>query len=214
MLIGVAGFPCAGKGVVTDILREKGFTTISLSDILREATDVLGMERTRQNLVDLAVFVREKASGETLAKEAIRRVGTSNAVLESVRHPDEVKALKDSRGMFLFVVADAKKRFERMSERAREKDPSTWEAFLLHELIEHGVSDGAGQRIADCRNLADHVIENNGSLEELKERVEELLSKIDGQEKPAQLHDVPSENHSSGTETVSEDIDRVLYDRN
>lgn len=62
-----------------------------------------------------------------------------------------------------------------MIARNREKDPSTWNDFLKEEGQQEGTGKGSGLRIKDCEEMADIVIENNGTFEELRERVEKIL---------------------------------------
>ena len=175
MFLGITGYPCAGKGEAANILKDRGFRTISISDVLREKLREMSVPVTREHLVELANFIRERAGNGALMKMTIERIGTSNTIIESIRHPDEVLELKKAGGKFFFITAEPKTRFERIKERKREEDPQTWETFLKHELIEAGKGEGSGQRIRDCELMADTTIENNGTIEELKQKIDKIL---------------------------------------
>ncbi|MBI4139912.1 AAA family ATPase [Candidatus Woesearchaeota archaeon] len=175
MIWGITGYPCAGKGEVSNILKERGFTTLALSDLLRERLKILGVEITRQNLIDIANFMRERMDNNILMKIALQKIGANNVIIEGIRHPEEVKELKKYEGKLIFIQAAQEVRFARMIARNREKDPSTWNDFLKEEGQQEGTGKGSGLRIKDCEEMADIVIENNGTFEELRERVEKIL---------------------------------------
>ncbi len=175
MIWGITGYPCAGKGEVSNILKERGFATITLSDLLRERLKILGVESTRQNLIDIANFMRERAGSNILMKIALQKAGVNNVIIEGIRHPEEVKELKNYGGKLIFIQAAQEVRFARMIARNREKDPSTWDDFLKEERQQEGTGRGSGLRIKDCEEMADITIENNGTFEELREQVEKIL---------------------------------------
>jgi dephospho-CoA kinase len=75
------------------------------------------------------------------------------------------------------IQAPPRLRFERSRLRARGGDPETFDAFLARERQENS-SDPAGQQLAATFALADHVIPNDGDLEALRSRVEELLASL------------------------------------
>ena len=73
-----------------------------------------------------------------------------------------------------YLAASPKTRFDRMKRRAREGDMDNWEGFVFRDRKE--LSWGLGDVIA----LADHVIINEGSFEELERQVKDILDKILG----------------------------------
>ena len=70
-------------------------------------------------------------------------------------------------------------RFARLRDRAREKDPVTFEEFCRLEAAENSTSPLA-QQLEETGALADRVISNGGSLEELARRVKELVVRESG----------------------------------
>jgi dephospho-CoA kinase len=75
------------------------------------------------------------------------------------------------------VEAPGRLRVERSRRRARSGDPETFEAFEAREREENS-SDPAGQQLAATFRLADRLIANDGDLDALKARVDELLSSL------------------------------------
>jgi dephospho-CoA kinase len=77
------------------------------------------------------------------------------------------------------VDADQKIRFERIKKRGSEKDNVTWEEFVNQEKIESESTDPNKQNLIACRNVADYVINNNGSIGQLESQVNIFLKKYE-----------------------------------
>lgn len=65
MIIGLTGTLRAGKGVVSDFLKQKGFVYLSLPDELREMAKERKIELTRENLQNLGNQMREENGSQT-----------------------------------------------------------------------------------------------------------------------------------------------------
>ena len=68
MIIGLTGSLAAGKGVVSDFLKKKGFVYLSLSDELRQTAKERKIELTRVNLQNLGNALREERGPAVLAQ--------------------------------------------------------------------------------------------------------------------------------------------------
>jgi dCMP deaminase len=175
MIIGVTGFFCSGKDTLAEILADKGFAHISLSDMIRDEL------RNRKQKVSITSLTkvgnklrREKGQG-ILAERALEQIDFSrNWVVTSIRHPLEVEVLR-SRPDFLMVFVDApqKVRFERSLARARKGDPLTLDEFISAEEQQmHPESgDPASQALALCRKQADIQLLNDTGLEDFRQKV-------------------------------------------
>lgn len=180
IVLGLTGKFCAGKGAVANYLVDQhGFLTASFSDRIREEIINKGQEVTRENLQGTAGKMRQKYGPMILAErtmEHIEKLGAEKAVVETIRSTAEVEFLKKYPNFFLVAVdADAKIRFERMKDRKREKDPQTWEEFLAFD--ERDIHQD-GRNIDECIKMADFVLINEGTPEELEEKVAEMLKKL------------------------------------
>ena len=71
------------------------------------------------------------------------------------------------------VHSSPEKRFNRLSNRRRSDDPNGWEVFHERDMRELGV--GLGNVIA----LAEQMIVNDNSLEEVKAKIKEALQRIE-----------------------------------
>ncbi len=179
MIVGLTGKNAAGKGEVADFLKDKGFYYYSLSDVLREELKSRGEEPTRENLVKIGRELREKNGDGYLAETVLARTqADKNYVVDSFRHPSEIAVFRrEPRYRLLLIEADPKIRFERIRQRGREADPATLNDFLRLEEEEHASSAAGGQQLHLSAVEADSTLDNNSSLEELKESVAGIVSR-------------------------------------
>lgn len=177
MIIGLTGKNGAGKGEVAKYLQERGFQYYSLSDVLREEAAKEGREISRDILVDLGNRLRGQYGPGVLAEKIFSRLDPEkHYVIDSVRHPSEVQVLRRRADFILAAVrAPERLRFERLKQRARERDPKTFEEFLALETREAASGNAAHQQLDSAIALADKVLENTGPLKTLHEQVKELL---------------------------------------
>ncbi len=179
MIIGVTGPICAGKDEVGKLLVELGFERLSLVEALRDEARLRGIELTRTNLQDLGDELRKNEGADVLARRVMKQVVPGkDYVIESIRNPGEVSALRElSEFMLLCVTAPDHVRFERMVARAREKDPHTFEEFLQNEARDRGIGQAShAQQNEACWRLADAHLTNDATLEHLRTILREMLS--------------------------------------
>ena len=96
MRVGVAGLNAAGKGEVVRLLERRSFYRASLSDVIRADLAREGKEPTRENMIQRGRALRERFGPAVLAERAQRALPSDrNHVIDSIRHPAEVEALRD-----------------------------------------------------------------------------------------------------------------------
>ncbi len=183
MIIGVSGTIASGKGIIADILREKGFVYLSLSDELRLLAKERGIEITRENLQNLGDEMRAKEGKGFLAKLVSKRIvenNYENVVVDGIRNPGEIEELKKMNNFILISVDAAREiRFQRILERDREKDPRTWEEFILVDNRDRGIGQlSTGQAVEECMKAANYKITNEGNFDEIRKKVELLVNRI------------------------------------
>jgi dephospho-CoA kinase len=178
MIVGVTGFFAAGKDTVAEILQERGFRHVSLSDIIREEIRSRGEELTVPHLTTVGNELRAKHGPQVLAERALALLpDEGDAVITSIRHGAEVEALRrrpDFR--MVFVDAPIRMRYARSRARARGGDPVSFFEFQSAERAQMESGDPNSQQLAKCRELADVVIINDGTPEELKEKVARAIA--------------------------------------
>ncbi len=177
MIIGLTGKNGSGKGVIADFLVGCGFQYYSLSDVLRDEIKKSGKNITREALIEMGRSLREEHGPSALADLVLKRLDIEkNYVIDSIRNPAEVKALKKRQDFFLInVEADQKTRFERVKTRARENDPSDFDKFIELENKELQNVNPAGQQLLKTAALADTSIDNNESIPDLSDKIRALI---------------------------------------
>lgn len=177
MIIGLTGTICAGKGTVAEYLKGKGFECYIYSDILREEAKKRKYSESREDLQKVGNEIRaEYKDGGYLSKLIIKKIQSDKAVADGVRNPDEIRELRKEKNFYLMGIdAPQKLRFQRLTSRKREGDPKTFEDFKDIDDVENK-GDSFGQNINECLKMANYIIINDGSLEELKKKVEDILA--------------------------------------
>ena len=178
MIIGLTGKNAAGKGEIAKHLQDKGFVYFSLSDAVRDEATRQGLDHSRDNLIKIGTEMRGKHGNGILAKrinEKIRKLQNQDVVVDSIRNPGEIEELRKNNGFILIAVhTDAKIRFERLLKRGRVGDAKTLKEFLEHENKENN-NEGAGQQLDKCIEMADTVINSNGTIEEANKEMDSYL---------------------------------------
>lgn len=181
IIIGLTGTLGAGKGTIAEYIKQKGFKHYSVRAYLIEEVKKRRMPVNRDNIVMVANDLREKNSPSYLVEQLYERAKKEggNCIIESIRTEGEIKALKERGKFYLFAVdADPKIRYERIIKRGSETDRVSYEEFIKNEKREMESMDPNKQNVSKCIEAADFKIENNGSLDELYEKVEEVINKI------------------------------------
>ncbi len=175
--IGLTGTNAAGKGTVAEILRSMGYSYISLSDEIRRELKSRGMEETRENLIKVGNELRGKFGFSVLADRVKERLRSGEkVVIDSIRSPFEAESLKKLPGFFLLAVdAPVELRFKRARARGRVENASTLEEFIEIENRERS-SEAGRQQLDKTMSMADAVVINDSTVEDLKKKLEEVLS--------------------------------------
>lgn len=180
MIIGLTGRNGAGKGMVAEILQKKDFEYHSLSDVIRDAIRKEGHKVTRERLIETGRRLRQQGGPSVLAEHILKTLQPGKKyIIDSIRNPHEVYALKKSKDFCLvFVDADRRVRFERCKNRGRENDPHDFAEFVRLEEAELHSTDVAGQQLIATADLADHTLDNSGTLRDLEVKLDSLLQSI------------------------------------
>ena len=200
--VGVTGLPGAGKGAFIDLLRpllaERGIETryYSLSDQLREEARRRELPVERPVLRAIANQLRQEHGSGVLSLMVVRQMrqdlaalpaGTSLVVIvDSIRNPEEVRALRgELGGQFVLVAVEAPLEVlvRRLASRARYDEPEEVvkrkEAARQMILGESGEGEPAhGHNIAGCVAMADWRVDNSASLTMLGEGIQEFIREM------------------------------------
>ena len=184
MIIGIVGTLGAGKGTVVEYLKSKGFAHYSSSAILKDLLKERGLPQTRAYMSPLANELMAKHDGGVLhySHERARQEGAENFVLEAIHRTKEADYIKNIEGVVLGVDADIHKRYERVAKRKDgAKDNVTFEQFLADSKREEEGEANTGPHIRAVLDMADAVVMNNGTKNELFLQVGNALKSLEKQ---------------------------------
>jgi dCMP deaminase len=178
MILGVSGLTASGKGEVVSFLTQRSFYAHSLSDVIRAVLKERGLPETRERMIELGRELRAAEGPAALAQRLVAQLHADrNYVIDSIRHPAEVEALRAAGQRFRLIWVEAHEaiRFARMRARSRPGDPTTLEELRRLEGRELASDDPAAQQLLAVRALADDTLHNEGALAELHEQLGRLL---------------------------------------
>ncbi len=190
MIVGVVGKIAAGKTTVAKFFEERGFCRVSCSDPL---IDLLThnvseyswvpelpekAEPTRDRLIEFGKYLKETYGEDILIRLAVDKMRhCEKVVIDGVRSEGEIKAVKRLGGKVIYVEARPEIRFERLMKRKARKDKT------IKSFADFKAMDDAEERLyhtSELKGLADYVIVNEGTLDELREKVEAMIEEITG----------------------------------
>lgn len=123
--------------------------------------------------------LRSEFGANILAKRIAEKIDLSkNTIIDSIRNAEEVKELKKLKN-FIFIAVDApiELRYKRLKDRfGRQEAYKTLEQFREQEQKEFS-QDKTKQQLGICMKMADKVILNDGTIAELRKKIDELVVK-------------------------------------
>jgi len=167
--------PGSGKSIVVEEARNLNLPVYVMGDVVREETIRRYGVLTHELMVETSRKIREERGEDIVALKTIERIKPCEkiVIIDGVRSLREVEVFRKHGDVVIIAVhASPKTRFERLLKRMRPGDPSTYEEFTKRDLTE--LSLGLGSVIA----LADYVIINEDSVEELRSKARGLFGKI------------------------------------
>ncbi|HEC75642.1 MAG TPA: flagellar hook-basal body complex protein FliE [Thermoplasmatales archaeon] len=170
--IAFTGLPGAGKTEAVNIAKELGIKVVSMGDEVRNETMLRGLELNDRNVGRIANEMREKYGKDIWAKKCLEKIENNEiVVIDGIRNIEEVETFRKAIKNFVLVAIHASPsiRYERLMKRQREDDSTKIEDLKKRERRE--LAWGIGNVIA----MADIVVINEGSLEEFREKIKEIL---------------------------------------
>jgi len=179
VLVGLTGRNASGKTTVVQWFAGRGVRTVSCSDSIRAWLAEQGIEESREALIEGGRELRRRGGSGILAEMLLEALGGGDAVIDSIRTPGEVEALRARDDFILIeVTAGADSRWARSQGRARPGDPADRATFVAQEESEEVASDEAGQALVATAEMADLILINEGTVEGLHEDLENLLERL------------------------------------
>ncbi len=176
-VIGIVGMPGAGKSVASETAKNLSCEMVIMGDIIREEVRSMGLKPTPEIVGKTMLEIRAKEGLNAVAKRCVSKIMSSHGrcvVIDGIRSLDEVVEFRKSFTSFILIAIQASSqiRFERLYKRRRSDDPHDWAVFLERDERELRVG------VEKVMKIADYTITNEGSLQEFKENVANLLKKV------------------------------------
>jgi dephospho-CoA kinase len=179
LIVCLTGMPGAGKSSVACFLKEKGFSVVTMGDVIREEASRQGLEPTDINLGKMMLKLRQDlgpgAVGQIVLQKLAREEEGSNSnnavVIDGIRSIAEVEILKKAGHVRLLAIhASQDTRLKHLRKRGRADAPLDGDEFTGRDKRE--LSVGVSEAIA----LANEMISNNDlTLEQLKQRAYDIV---------------------------------------
>lgn len=176
-LVAFVGMCGAGKSVATEAFVSAGYTLVYFGGVTMDELARLGLEKNEKNERMVREGLRRDLGPAAFAIKTLPKIEEGlkhgNVVLDGLYSWSEYKVLKERFPNLLLVsvVTDREKRYSRLA--TREIRPLSAEEAKSRDYAEIENSEKGGP-IA----IADRYITNNGTAEEFKEKVAELLSSL------------------------------------
>ena len=178
LLICVAGMPGSGKSIVAAAARDLGIPVVSMGDVVREEALRRFGRITPEILRETSRLVRIEYGDDYVAARTAEKIvglGAPHVLIDGVRSLREVEVFRRyGETVIVAIHASQRTRFERIRRRGRPGDPDNWEDFVKRDMVELGF--GLGNVIA----LADHMIVNEGTIEEAYSWARRILLRLVG----------------------------------
>lgn len=179
ILIGLGGQLSSGKDTVSAYLVEKhGFKHISTGDMIRFYIAEHGMGAPERDLMlTVGTTLREEHGADYLVRMALENEA-DKLVVSGIRAITEAQAIKDAGGVIIACTAPIEVRYERLFSRGRDGDNTiTLEKFREQEEREMSNTNPEAQNIRAVIAMADTVINNSGTLEDLQKEVDSFCKR-------------------------------------
>jgi dephospho-CoA kinase len=169
-LIGITGHMGSGKSAVADYINKKyGFVRMRISGKMREISQELELEITRDLLQGIGKFFRDFDDDvwiRYLGKKI--QVSSDSIVVDDIRRINEVEYLKSLGFKIIRIESPSETRKIRIETRMNKKiSDQDWRRWSNH-LTEIQVN----------QLPVDYIIKNNGTITELYNEIDKIILKI------------------------------------
>ena len=178
IVICLAGMPGSGKSIIVKVAKECGYNVVVMGDMIREEAERRRLEPNPENLGKIMLELRQKEGPAVIAKRCMPKIKQAirdRVIIDGIRSLDEVEEFKRHFPKFSLIAVHSspETRFRRLYRRRRSDDPESWGIFRERDMRE--LSVGLGNVIA----MAEYIIVNEEELEALKEKIREILRRVE-----------------------------------
>ena len=182
-ILAIVGMSGSGKSVAVDYLTEKGYPKVYFGGMIYKEMEKRGIIRTEdgESEKEFREMIRETEGKDWVVRQVIAETkdlisaGQKRIVLDGVYSWTEYKTLKKEFPQcltFIAIVVDKKLRYKRVAVRPNR-------AFDTAAIRERDRSEIENLEKGGPIAAADYYVLNNGTIEDVRTRVEEILKEIE-----------------------------------
>lgn len=175
-IIAFVGMPASGKGEAAEVASDMGYPVVNMGNVVREEVERLGLEPTDENLGGTGTRLRQEEGLSAIARRCVpklRAFDADTAVVDGVRNIEEVHLFNEEFGddfILINIDSSTKSRLQRIQMRGRSDDRlMDTEALRIRDERE------LGWGMSESIKNADMTIDNNGSLEEFRDKISKFI---------------------------------------
>lgn len=179
MIIGITGPAGSGKDTSAHHIAEHlSIPHVSGGDILREMLTKAGLEPKKSVLGSFGVFLRASYGPDAVARRSLDKASDKGVIYSGFRSVAEANAVKERGGVIIYIDASDDTRHDRILDRQRDGDVID-KALLVALDKQEGSADGVlNENLVDVKKIADVVIVNDGSLEDLYAKLDHYCDSL------------------------------------
>ena len=185
-IICVVGMAGSGKSIVSDELKKQGFSFLRFGQITLDKIKKEGLELNEENEKKIREGFRKEHGMGAFALLNIPKLDgllkTFNVVVDGLYSWSEYKILKKKYGDLMYVVAvyaPPKLRYQRLKNRNIENDhQQRFRSFTKKEAEARDYAEIENIEKSGPIAMADFTIINTGTIDNLKENINNILSEI------------------------------------
>ncbi len=178
-IVAFTGMPCSGKSEAVYIAKDKGIQVIRMGDVVWTETKNQGLELNDKNVGEVANSMRNKYGKDIWARRTVDEVKSLNKtdyiIVDGIRNIEEINLFKNELSSdFVVIAIDAPNELRKKRALSRGRKDDSNDIKNIEERDKRELRWGIGDVIAS----ADIVISNEGSIDEFRRRVKEVLQKL------------------------------------
>lgn len=176
-IIAIVGMPGSGKSEVVSYLKQKGMQSIRFGEITEDQIKAMGLPQTPENEQKVREDLRRMNGMDIYAVKSLPKINellqTANVIIDGLYSWEEYTYLIKSfpQLIVIHIYAQRQLRYERLIQR--EIRPFTVDEAKLRDVTEIENLHKGGP-IA----IADYLIDNNETVEELHKKIDALLQRL------------------------------------
>jgi len=169
-VVGISGAVATGKTTAAEYLSGHGYFYVRYSQVLQNILKEKGIEPTRSALQEIGWKIHKKMGQRRLGKKVLNLLDNQMcAVIDGLRFPEDHALMVETYGpsvMHIHLNSDLEKQKKRAAERGSED-------VAFNRVTSHLVE----KQISQLKNIAHHIIVNDGTTKELFQLLDKVLGK-------------------------------------